>query len=140
MRRIQSFEVSLKAFIRRGDHVLLLREADTGFWELPGGRIDAGEEWEPHEGVLAREIAEELGPAFRVHVTGQATSWTRQRPEDSVFQFLMVRVCRHLAGEVALSREHDRFAWLDRSSALALGFPPRSGYREGLERLWAMQV
>ena len=59
MRAIQTFEVSLKAFIVRGDTALFVREADSGYWELPGGRIDAGEEWAEHAQVLARELREE---------------------------------------------------------------------------------
>ncbi|HRD78724.1 MAG TPA: NUDIX domain-containing protein, partial [Hyphomicrobiaceae bacterium] len=64
-RAIQRFEVSLKAFIVGADRrALFVREADTGYWELPGGRIDVGEEWQLHEAVLAREITEELGAGF----------------------------------------------------------------------------
>ena len=61
MRRIQRFEVSLKAFLRRGEKALFLRERDTGYWELPGGRIEVGEEALEHSAILLREIAEELG-------------------------------------------------------------------------------
>ena len=58
-RTIQTFEVSLKAALFSDGRLLLLQEADTGYWELPGGRIDAGEERTPHDAILAREIAEE---------------------------------------------------------------------------------
>ena len=102
-RTIQRFEVSLKAFIVRDGRALLVREADTGYWELPGGRIDVGEEWERHDAVLAREIAEELGAAFRVDVGSETVTWTRRRPSDGVFQFVVGRVCRHVAGEPVLT-------------------------------------
>ena len=72
MRVVQTFEVSLKAFIVRDGRALLVREADTGFWELPGGRIDIGEEQLAHEAILARELAEELGPEFQVTTTASA--------------------------------------------------------------------
>ena len=72
MRAVQTFEVSLKAFIVRDGRALLVREADTGFWELPGGRIDIGEEQLAHEAILARELAEELGPGFQVTTTASA--------------------------------------------------------------------
>ena len=87
-RAIQTFEVSLKAFIVRDGRALLVREADSGFWELPGGRIDVGEEWEAHDRILAREIAEELGPAFLMKTSDAAVTWPRRRPSDGVFQSL----------------------------------------------------
>lgn len=136
LRTIQRFEVSLKAFIVRDARVLLVREADTGFWELPGGRIDVGEEWDPHDAVLAREIAEELGTGFRVQVGAEAVTWTRQRPSDGVFQFVVGRVCRHVAGEPVLSSEHDDLAWLTPGAWRELLLPPQSGYAAALDRLW----
>ena len=56
-RAIQTFEVSLKAAIFRDSKLLLLQESDTGFWELPGGRIDAGEERRAHAEILALRAA-----------------------------------------------------------------------------------
>lgn len=136
-RAIQRFEVSLKAFIVRDDgRALFVRESETKYWELPGGRIDVGEERLEHGRILAREIAEELGTSFRVSVGDAAVTWTRQRPTDGVFQFIVGRLCRLVGGEPELSDEHDELAWLDASSALKLEFPPLSGYREALQALW----
>jgi 8-oxo-dGTP pyrophosphatase MutT (NUDIX family) len=140
MRKIQTFEVSLKAFIRDGDRVLMLREADTGYWELPGGRIDAGEEWQDHAVILAREIGEELGTELRITTTERVTTWTRQRPDDGAFQFIVGRMCLYHGGAITLSGEHDRFDWVDRTAAAALRIPPRSGYAAALDRLWAMSA
>lgn len=140
MRKIQTFEVSLKAFIRDGNRVLMLREADTGYWELPGGRIDAGEEWQDHAAILTREIGEELGLDLRITPTERVATWTRQRPDDGVFQFIVGRVCLYRGGAITLSGEHDRFDWLDRKAAADLNVPPRSGYPVGLDRLWTMSA
>jgi 8-oxo-dGTP pyrophosphatase MutT (NUDIX family) len=135
-RAIQRFEVSLKAFIVRDKRALLVREADTGYWELPGGRIDVGEEWEPHDAVLAREIAEELGTDFRIEIGAQRVTWTRRRPSDGMFQFVVGRVCRAVAGEPQLSSEHDELAWLTPSDWGHLQMPPESGYPAALAELW----
>ena len=81
-RAIQRFEVSLKAFIVHEGHALFVRESDTGWWELPGGRIDVGEEWEPQSAILAREIAEELGRNLELSVGREAVTWMRRRPTD----------------------------------------------------------
>ncbi len=135
-RAIQTFEVSLKAFIVRDGRALLVREADSGFWELPGGRIDVGEEWDGHDRILAREIAEELGAAFRVEATDVAVTWTRRRPSDGVFQFIVGRVCHHAEGEPVLSAEHDALAWLGPGELSGLTFPTESGYAAALAELW----
>lgn len=43
--------------------VLLVRRADDGNWELPGGRVDPGES---AAAAVVREVAEEAGLAVRV--------------------------------------------------------------------------
>jgi 8-oxo-dGTP pyrophosphatase MutT (NUDIX family) len=138
-RAIQRFEVSLKAFVVRDDgRALFVRESDTGYWELPGGRIDVGEEWVEHKAILAREILEELGPAVSISVSEEAVTWTRQRPADGVFQFVVGRICRLQAGEPSLSDEHGEMAWLDAGAAGGLRFPPTSDYPAAMERLWRL--
>ncbi|QJY49212.1 NUDIX hydrolase [Pseudonocardia broussonetiae] len=47
--------------------VLLVRRADNGHWELPGGRVDLGESAPT---AAEREVAEESG--VTVKVTGEA--------------------------------------------------------------------
>lgn len=137
-REIQTFEVSLKAFIVRDRTALLVQEADTGFWELPGGRIDVGEERIGHDLILAREMREELGGAFAIEVTSKAASFVRQRPTDGVFQFLLARVCRHVDGEVVLSGEHAAMRWVGPDDWRGLQFPPLSDYETGLEKLFVL--
>jgi 8-oxo-dGTP diphosphatase len=137
-RAIQTFEVSLKAFIVSEGRALLVQESDTGFWELPGGRIDVGEERLDHAVILAREIAEELGPDLRVTSGPEAVTWVRQRPTDSVFQFLIARVCLVTGGTLRLSDEHARAEWHTPETWASLQFPPLSDYPAALARLWAI--
>ena len=54
--------MSVKGVILDGDRVVLLRNG-RGEWELPGGRLEAGES---PEGCVAREVREELGLAVEV--------------------------------------------------------------------------
>jgi len=138
MRAIQVFEVSLKAFIVRDGRALFVREADSGYWELPGGRIDVGEEWEPHATILAREMSEELGDGFSVRFGQEAVTWTRQRPTDGAFLFLLARLGHAVAGEPVLSDEHTELAWLAPEEAARLTFPPASGYRDAISQLWRL--
>ncbi len=138
-RAIQTFEVSLKAFIVREGKALFVREADTGYWELPGGRIDVGEEWETHASVLAREMREELGSAFTLTFGPEAATWVRQRPTDGAFLFIVARLGRPTApGEPVLSDEHDAFAWVTLEEARGLRFPEHSNYVVGIEDLWSL--
>ena len=137
-RDIQRFEVSLKAFIVRDGRVLLVRESDTGWWELPGGRINVGEEWLPHADILAREIAEELGADVRLDVSSQAVTWVRYRTMDDMHLLIVARPASLIAGEPRLSDEHDDMVWIGPDGWQQLEFPPQSGYREALSRLWAL--
>ncbi len=137
-RAIQTFQVSLKAAIVRDGRLLLLREADTGYWELPGGRIDVGEERLPQAHVLAREMVEELGSLVRIAFDDRAVTWVRQQPDGGHFQLIVARMGRLKAGEIVLSPEHDDKRWTEPADWLALRFPPLSDYPDGLARLWAM--
>jgi 8-oxo-dGTP diphosphatase len=139
-RAIQTFEVSLKALIVQDGRALLLQESDTGYWELPGGRIDVGEERLDHAIILAREIAEELGPDLRVTTSLEAVTWVRQRPTDNVFQFLVARVCRVTSGAIRLSDEHARAEWHTPETWPQLQFPPLSDYPLALAGLWAIAI
>lgn len=52
------------AVVRNGlDQILLVRRADDGYWELPGGRIEVGES---ASAAVVREVAEEAGVAIKV--------------------------------------------------------------------------
>src|SRR5207248_11651538 len=56
------------AEVRNGaGRVLLVRRADDGYWELPGGRVEVGES---ASAAVVREVAEETGVA--IPVTGLA--------------------------------------------------------------------
>ena len=52
------------AIVRNGSgRVLLVRRADDGYWELPGGRVEVGES---ASAAVVREVAEEAGVAIQV--------------------------------------------------------------------------
>ena len=137
-RAIQRFEVSLKAFIVRDGRALFVREADSGYWELPGGRIDVGEEWVPQEVVLAREIAEELGAGFGVTFGPEAVTWVRQRPTDGAYLLLIARIGQAGPAVPVLSDEHSELVWLGPDATSDLAFPPASGYPDAIRRLWRL--
>jgi 8-oxo-dGTP pyrophosphatase MutT (NUDIX family) len=136
-RELQRFQVALKAFVLRGGRLLMVREADgPQYWELPGGRIEVGEEGLSPVAVLRRELAEELGGSFACEVADPVTAWVRppDPPRRSVSVFLVGYLCRHRAGEVLLSDEHCESRWVTRAESAKLQLAP--GYAPALAVFW----
>ncbi len=135
MRALQVFEVALKAFIVRDDALLMVREAaGEKLWELPGGRIEVGEEHLPAGSVLRRELVEELGPSFHVEIGDPVATFIRPAPERNAFVFLVGFLCADPRGQIELSSEHVEYGWHSREACASLALAP--GYEEALARLW----
>ena len=137
MRELQRFQVALKAFVLDGDRLLMVREADgKRYWELPGGRIEVGEEGVPPAAVLRRELCEELGAAFGYEVDALVAAWVRppDPPRRSVPVFLLGYRCRPGGGEIALSDEHVEYRWVTRAESAQLQLAP--GYAAALDAFW----
>ena len=126
-----SHPVSIKGVLLLDGRVVLVKNPRDE-WELPGGRVDSGEN---HAQTLAREFAEELS----IEVS------PGQRIDSYVFEvipgrhvFVVTYGCT-LAGEFAprLSNEHTEYClWpVDRLAEIRL---PR-GYRRSIEQ-WAEDV
>ncbi|MGH7726421.1 MAG: NUDIX domain-containing protein [Candidatus Eiseniibacteriota bacterium] len=132
------FEVALKAFLVRDGKLLMVRERDgQALWELPGGRIGAGEEERSAADVLAREVAEELGPGLRYELEGPVVSWSRT-PAGTArthWAFLVGYLCRYVDGDISLSEEHSEHAWVDRESWRTLR-PLAPGFDHALTEFW----
>ena len=94
------------AAIVRDGRVLAARRTTppeaAGRWELPGGKVEAGET--PDE-ALVREIAEELGCRIEV------TAWLPGEVAIGDRHVLTVAVARLADGEPA-PHEHDEVRWL----------------------------
>ncbi|MFZ0659755.1 MAG: NUDIX domain-containing protein [Candidatus Binataceae bacterium] len=57
------FQYRVAAIALRDDRVLLCLDNATGYWYMPGGRVELAE---PSETALAREMSEELNAAVQI--------------------------------------------------------------------------
>jgi|GEM_PF-1746228 len=96
----------VSAFIYNRGKFLLLREAGSDWWLLPGGRVEKGEFLLP---ALRREIFEETG-LKKVRVIGPLNYW--QGLHDGKPREGVTFMARYQGGNVRLSFEHDKYAWL----------------------------
>ena len=104
--------LAAKAFIIDShDKVLIVKRADNdiqkpGIWELPGGRLEDGEN--PQRG-LVREIKEEVGLNIQVKNVLEIHHFTR---DDDQKIIMNVYLCKPNDVDVKLSHEHTEFEWV----------------------------
>ncbi len=104
-------QLAVSAAIFRDGKVLLVRLAKSpasGYYSLPGGRVEFGETL--HK-ALHREVDEET--ALRIEIAGLA-GWREVVP-DAVgggHYLIMSFAARWASGEPVLNDEHDDFRWL----------------------------
>jgi mutator protein MutT len=103
--------VAGKAVIRRNGRILLLQRSlqsgfDPGRWELPGGKIDLGEDLVE---ALRREIQEEVGLVTTIGRPFKTWHFTKEPFWVTGVTF----VCEYVSGDVKLSSEHHAFEWIE---------------------------
>jgi mutator protein MutT len=91
------------ALIRRGDHVLVAKRADSGLWEFPGGKVQSGEGLAQ---CLQREIKEELG--IEIEVLRHLDTVDHHRPGPALR--LHCFSCTIVSGEPR-PLEHTELSW-----------------------------
>lgn len=101
--------VSQKAVVfDAGGMVLVLRDAESGDWEFPGGRIDRGER---SLEALHREMREET--ALSVEVDRPVfTATERRRQKHAKFFVYYLGSTPESTPEVTLSDEHSAARWV----------------------------
>jgi 8-oxo-dGTP pyrophosphatase MutT (NUDIX family) len=107
--RLKDDLVVARAVIARAGRLLLVRRAawDTmpGVWELPGGKVDAGE---TVVSAVIREVGEETGLA----AAGVPSLWFEQPLVGRSGRRILEQVYRlETAGAPTLSHEHDDWIW-----------------------------
>lgn len=107
------YYVGQKAFIRKGDEVLVLLK-NKGL-RCPGGKIRAGEDLVES---LKREVREET--SLEITVGESFATWTYlycgDHPLAGSNLFLVGYKCEYVSGEVVLNEEHDDYAWVNKDN------------------------
>lgn len=112
---MKKFYVGVKGVIQdSGKGILLLhRDYKSGdFWDTPGGRIDADEEFAE---TLKRELSEEL-PGIEVKSIGGLLGAFRLQKDidgDTCLVLLYFAVEAKLPESVVLSEEHKSYKWIN---------------------------
>ena len=106
--------VTQKAVIRDDDEVLVVRDANDGDWEFPGGRIDRKER--PREALL-REVREETGLDVNVSEPVFTASKQRKQKRGKFFVYYAATTPDRV---VSLSEEHTDHRWLPPDEARPL--------------------
>jgi ADP-ribose pyrophosphatase YjhB (NUDIX family) len=104
-------KVDVRALVRRGREVLLVRERVDGRWSLPGGWADVG--WSP-AAMVEREVAEESG--FQVRARRLLALWDRARHNSNPSLHSVYKVavaCDLLGGTARPSVETLDVGWFD---------------------------
>jgi 8-oxo-dGTP pyrophosphatase MutT (NUDIX family) len=123
------FPVSVKGVVVRDGRVLLLRN-ERDEWELPGGKLDLGEE---PPACVAREITEEVG--WQVTLGPLLDAW-QYHIRDGVDVLVVTYGCR--AGtdtDPVLSHEHREVGLFTEDEAAALPMP--EGYKKSMAAWYA---
>ncbi|MFO0718881.1 MAG: NUDIX domain-containing protein [Candidatus Paceibacterota bacterium] len=109
------FYVGQKAFIKKGDEVLVLGDPKEGL-DFPGGKIQEGEDDLIES--LKREVREET--QLEILVGEPFTTWINVFPPNHRLAgkkvYLVAYKCEYVSGEVCLSNEHDKFTWVNKEN------------------------
>ena len=101
--------LGVKGLILNGHEILVLVKPN-GVSDLPGGRIEYGEN---QIEALNREIVEETGLITKIH---DPVAWWSFTKPNGLHITGLTYLCLYISGQVSLSDEHSDFYWLPLSN------------------------
>lgn len=105
------FQITLKVFLRKGGAFLVLKDAESGFGDLPGGRLGQGEIYDPFPMCIDREIKEELGD-IKYLLREKPLFYFPHRILNGGHEALGIAfLAEYQGGEIRLSEEHNQMSW-----------------------------
>lgn len=120
------FQVSLKIILKNKDGKILLLKPPTtsalvGYFDLPGGRIQKGQEKNSLRGTITRELGEEIGTevTYQLQETPVAISrhfYFSQRKQQEQCLFLIFFEAHYKGGIIKISDEHTAYQWVQITS------------------------
>lgn len=118
------FNISLKLILENDKGEILGLECVkegilSGYYDCPGGRINGGELTIPYDQIIAREMAEEVGPDVRYAAdlshpvsTGKHIYFSQKLGRENCIFMLFFRA-KYLGGAIKISEEHIGYRWID---------------------------
>ncbi|OGE87655.1 MAG: hypothetical protein A3J07_02985 [Candidatus Doudnabacteria bacterium RIFCSPLOWO2_02_FULL_49_13] len=109
---MDNFRNAAKAFIVKDGRLLMLKRRANdphmpGAWDIPGGRLELGED--PYEG-LKREAREEANLNIEIIMPISVHHFVR---DDGQKITLTIYWCKFLTSEIKLSEEHQEYKWVN---------------------------
>ncbi len=120
------FQITQKAFIRKGNLLLVMRDKKSGEGDLPGGRMNQNEFFENWIDSLKRELEEELGTSMKLKISEDVILIHKHRVNLGNHPCVILGYdCEYISGDINISEEHDFFEWVDIKT-----FKPETFYSE----------
>ncbi|MCW3840341.1 NUDIX domain-containing protein [Micromonospora yasonensis] len=92
---------SVSGVVFNEDDILLVRRVDNGWWSLPAGAVDPGEQ--PADAVI-REVEEETGVEVVVQSIAGVALYPRTYPNGDICQYMNVWFrCRSVGGQARVN-------------------------------------
>ncbi|MBD2341567.1 NUDIX domain-containing protein [Calothrix sp. FACHB-156] len=124
------FPVSVKGVVSQNSKVVLLKN-ERDEWELPGGKLELGEE---PEICVVREIEEELG--LRVKIGSLLDTWIYHISEEAIVLIITYGCYPESFSQMTYSLEHKDVGLFTLEEVNILKMP--QGYKKSIQKWFAI--